>query len=33
VLLDCNNTGTLPSCDPPGVNTRRLIVIAREVDR
>jgi LPXTG-site transpeptidase (sortase) family protein len=33
VLRDGSNTVTLTTCDPPGVNTRRLIVIAREIDR
>lgn len=33
VLRDGSNTLTLTTCDPPGVNTRRLVVIAREVDR
>lgn len=30
VLQDGSHTLTLTTCDPPGVNTRRLVVIARE---
>lgn len=30
VLRDGSNTLTLTTCDPPGINTKRLIVVARE---
>ena len=31
VLRDGSDTLTLTTCDPPGVNTRRLVVVARDV--